>query len=44
MCSSEDVNITYRQFMIKFQELYDECIPKRVLKNAKQETLQRHRG
>ena len=29
VCSSEDVNITYRQFLIKFQELYAECIPKK---------------
>ena len=42
VCSFENVNITYRQFMIKFQELYDECIPKKSIKNEKLETLQRH--
>ena len=35
VCSSEDVNITYRQFLIKFQELYAECIPKKSIKKRK---------
>ena len=32
VCSSEDASVSYKQFMVKlFQELYDECIPKRSI-------------
>ena len=35
VCSSDDANMSYVKFMEKFQELYDECIPKKRIKKRK---------
>ena len=41
---SDNANISYVKFMENFQELYDECIPKKRIKKGKVETTQERLG
>ena len=35
VCSSDDANLSYVKFMETFQELHDECIPTKRIKDCR---------
>ena len=45
VCENDNANVQYNKFMDKFQELFEECIPKKVFKNIMVKTRrQKHLG
>ena len=45
VCENDNANVQYNKFMDKFQELFEECIPKKVFKNVMVKTRrQNHLG